>query len=170
MTSRVHSGTCPAMRARLTVMGLSLLLAGAATVFAAGGVPAPDVPDPLATARGHVAAKQWGDAVTELRRVEDESSADWNNLMGYVMRKQTPPDLAASERYYAAALRIDPNHRGTLEYSGELFLMKGDLPKAEERLATLEKVCPRSCAEARTLKRAIDRYKAAGNRYVAGAY
>ena len=168
LTSAARFGTCEPMPVvRLLIVAL---LASVVTVFAAGGVPAPDAPDPLATARGHIAAKRWSVAIEELHRVEDEGSADWNNLMGYAMRKQAPPHLEASERYYAAALRIDPNHRATLEYSGELFLMKGDLPKAEQRLATLEKLCPRSCAESRDLKRAIDRYKAAGNRWVAGGY
>ena len=61
----------------------------------------------------------------------------------------------AAERYYNEALRIDPKHRGALEYSGELYLMMGDLPKAEERLTRLDKVCVLSCAEYRDLKKAI---------------
>jgi tetratricopeptide (TPR) repeat protein len=82
------------------------------------------------------------------------------------MRKQTPPDLDASERYYNEALRIDPRHRGTLEYSGELYLMKGDLAKAEQRLATLDKLCTLSCEEYTDLKKAIAAYKANGNKAV----
>ena len=121
----------------------------------------------LASARSQIAAKNWPAAIAELERVKDTRSADWNNLMGYSVRKGPTPDYAAAGRYYDAALRIDPTHRGALEYSGELFLILGDLPRAEERLATLDKVCTFSCEEYRDLKRSVERYKAAGNKYVA---
>ena len=103
----------------------------------------------------------------ELRRVNDPASADWNNLMGYSIRRGSSPDLDASERYYNEALRINPNHRGALEYSGQLYLMKGDLTSAEKRLAVLDKACTFGCDEYTDLKKAIERYKAAGNKYVA---
>ncbi len=45
--------------------------------------------------------------------------------------------------------------------------MTGNLPKAEERLAALDRACTFSCEEYRDLKRAVERYKAAGNKYVA---
>jgi hypothetical protein len=150
---------------RILHLFAAVVLACATSGFAADGGAIPVEQDPLKTARDHIGARRWSAAIEELRRVDDETSADWNNLMGYAMRKQKTPDLAASEKYYDAALRIDPHHRGTLEYSGELYLMKGDLPAAEGRLTTLETLCPRSCPEARDLKKAIDRYKAAGNRY-----
>ena len=86
---------------------------------------------------------------------------------GLFAAQDADPDLAEAERYYDEALRIDPQHRGALEYSGELYLMTGNLPKAEERLATLDKACTFSCEEYRDLKRAVERYKAAGNKYVA---
>jgi len=120
----------------------------------------------LAAARSQIAAKNWPAAIKELQRVKDTGSADWNNLMGYSVRKGPTPDYAAAERYYDAALRIDPNHRGALEYSGELYLMLGDLPKAEERQARLLPLCVVPCEELDDLSAAIERYKAAGNRYV----
>ena len=81
-------------------------------------------------------------------------------------RKGKTPDLAASEKYYDEALRIDPHHRNTLEYSGELYLMKGELDKAQGRLASLSTECSASCEQYADLKSAIERYKAAGNKYV----
>jgi len=128
---------------------------------------APVAANPNAAARALIEARQWAAALTELRRVDDTSNADWNNLMGYTLRKQATPDLAAAEQYYNAALRIQPQHRGALEYSGELYLMKGDLPTAEQRLAALDKACTFSCSEYRDLKASIARYKANGNKYVA---
>ena len=124
-------------------------------------------PDKLAEARTLIKAKKWSEAVAELQRVNDPTSADWNNLMGFSIRRGSSPDLDASERYYNEALRINPNHRGALEYSGQLYLMKGDLASAEKRLAVLDKACTFGCEEYTDLKKAIERFKAAGNKYVA---
>ena len=129
-------------------------------------LPAPAA-NRLATARQLIEARQWEAARDELKRVDDRRSADWNNLMGYVSRKAGNPDLAASERYYDEALRIDPHHRNALEYSGELSLMKGDLPKAQARLASLAAECKSSCEQHTELKDAIARFQANGNKYVA---
>jgi hypothetical protein len=123
-------------------------------------------PDPLKPAREQIAGRQWAAAITELQRVNAPQDADWQNLMGYAHRKLSPPDLAAAERHYGEALRIQPRHRGALEYSGELALMKGDLATAEARLAALDQACTFSCEEYRDLKMAVERYKAQG-RYVA---
>ena len=129
--------------------------------------PAATAPDKLAEARTLIKAKKWSEAMAELQRINDPASADWNNLMGYSIRRGSTPDLDASERYYNAALRINPNHRGALEYSGQLYLMKGDLGSAEKRLAVLDKACTFGCDEYTDLKKAIERFKAAGNKYVA---
>jgi Flp pilus assembly protein TadD len=152
-------------RSTLRVLTAALLVAVAGTALAVDSGPAGN--DQLTTARARIKEKNWPAAIEELQRVNDSGSADWNNLMGYAMRKQATPDYAAAERYYNEALRIDPRHKGALEYSGELSLINGDLPKAEERLATLDKVCRFSCEEYRDLKHAVDRYKANGNKYVA---
>ena len=126
--------------------------------------------DKLAAARKLIDARQWDAAIVELKRVDDRSSADWNNLVGYTLRKGATPDLAASEKYYDAALRIDPHHRNTLEYSGELYLMKGDLVKAQSRLASLQAECGTSCSQYGDLRKAIDHYVANGNKYVSNGW
>jgi Flp pilus assembly protein TadD len=143
----------------------ALLLQGLA--LAADTTPAEPANDTLAPARAQIAAKNWTGAIDELKRSNATTSADWNNLMGYALRKARAPDLAAAEKFYDEALRIDPKHRGALEYSGELYLMKGDLTKAEQRLAALSKVCFLPCEEFTDLKKAIAGFKAAGNKYVA---
>ncbi len=143
----------------------ALALAGL-SAQAADDAPAPSPRgDKLAAARALIADNKWMPAIEELKKVNDTRSADWNNLMGYSHRKAKTPDLAAAERYYTEALRIDAKHKGALEYSGELYLMKGDLAKAEERLAALNKVCGTACEEYKDLKGEIDRFKAAGNKY-----
>jgi tetratricopeptide (TPR) repeat protein len=151
---------------RTLAAALALATAGS---FAADTEPAPR--DKLASARKLIADKKWAAAIDELKRINDSGSADWNNLMGYSHRKaglgNGTPDYPAAERYYNEALRIEPRHRGALEYSGELYLMTGDLAKAEARLAALDKACTLPCEEYRDLKGAVERYKANGNRYVA---
>ena len=90
---------------------------------------------------------------------EQQQSADWNNLMGYSLRKKNPPSLTESEKYYQTALQIDPKHRGALEYYGELLLLKNDLPGAESLLKRLDKVCSFGCEEYRDLKKSIQIFK-----------
>jgi Flp pilus assembly protein TadD len=158
-----------------TALKHTLVATALALIGVAGGpARAADLPqsppaatDPLASARARIAEKKWAAAIDELKRINAGSNADWNNLMGYSLRKGPAPDLAGAEKYYEAALRIDPKHRGALEYSGELYLMTGDLPKAEARLTTLGAACALKCEEYDDLKQAVARFKAAGNRYVA---
>jgi len=137
-----------------TAMAMVVPLAGAADM-----TPSTPAANTLTTARALIADKKWPEAIAELKRVNETRSADWNNLMGYSLRKSATPDLDAAERYYLEALRIDPRHRGALEYSGELYLMKGDLPKAEKQLAALDKLCFLPCEEYTDLKKAIQAFK-----------
>jgi len=101
----------------LRLVVASLLLA-AGTSFAAD--LSPKAPDKLTPARTLIEQKKWAAAVDELKKINDPSSADWNNLMGYSLRKADAANAAEAEKYYNDALRIDPKHRGALEYSGEL--------------------------------------------------
>ena len=148
------------------------LLAATALAFAIAPAIAVDTSysagpaDNLTPVRAQIAAGQWAVAIDELKKLNDTGSADWNNLMGYSHRKAKTPDFAAAERFYNEALRIEPKHRGALEYSGELYLMTGDLAKAEQRLAALDKACFLPCEEYTLLKNAVTRYKTNGNKYV----
>jgi len=152
----------------VVIAAAALLAAAAQVAFAAdSATPAVPVPyDPLASARALIAENKWVAAIKELERVNMPRSADWNNLMGYSYRKARTPDLAAAERHYDAALKIDPRHRGALEYSGELFLQLGDLARAEQRLATLAQACGQ-CDEKKELESAIAAFKANGNKLAA---
>jgi tetratricopeptide (TPR) repeat protein len=145
-----------------------LLCAAALTTVAARGFAYDPLPgeanDRFSQVRSLIGEKKWAAAIDELKALNDTGNADWNNLMGYTLRKAAPPDYAAAEKYYNEALRINPRHRGALEYSGELYLMLGNLPKAEQRLATLDKVCWLPCAEYSALKNAVQHFKANGNK------
>jgi len=148
---------------RTLITGALLLAMGNA--FADGGSSEPPrAPDKLDGVRAQIAAKNWSGAIDELKRLNDSGNADWNNLMGYSLRKGPTPDFAGAEKFYNEALRIDPKHRGALEYSGELYLQIGDLARAEQRLAALDKACFLPCAEYSDLKKAIAQYKANGGK------
>ena len=148
-------------RCMLTLMALTL---ASSQCFAADSGPGTPATDHLAAARARVADRNWPAAIEELKRVNDAGSADWNNLMAYSLRKSGATGYATAEKFYDEALRIDPKHRGALEYSGELYLAMGNLPKAEQRLATLDKACLLPCAEYTDLKKAVATYKTEGRK------
>lgn len=126
---------------------------------AADSTPAKSDPVWLSDARTSIKSNNYEQALKQLQSANEVNSADWNNLMGYSLRKKQPPDLVSSEKYYQAALKIDPSHRAALEYYGELLLMKKDLPGAEAMLVRLDKVCLFGCEEYSDLKASIARYQ-----------
>ncbi|MEZ5777495.1 MAG: tetratricopeptide repeat protein [Paracoccaceae bacterium] len=79
-------------------------------------------------------------------------NADAWNLMGYSSRKLKQYDNAA--RYYDAALKVDPQHLGALEYQGELFVQIGAFDKARANLDRLRSLCG-TCEEATDLQTAL---------------
>lgn len=137
-----------------------LLSACISLAYAADTTPSSSDPAWQTEAQKEIKEKNYDGAIKTLLAANEPKSADWNNLLGYAQRKKSPPDLNAAERYYQASLKIDPKHKGALEYYGELFLMKNDLPGAEQMLARLNKVCFFSCEEYRDLKEEIAKYKA----------
>jgi Flp pilus assembly protein TadD len=127
--------------------------------YAADSSPSTSAPSWLAQAKQEIKSAKYEQAIQILQSANQIDSADWNNLIGYSFRLKNPPDLVASETYYLAALKIDPTHRGALEYYGELLLMKNDLEGAEKILTRLDKACFFSCEELRDLKKSIADYK-----------
>jgi len=136
-----------------------LLLSLMGTSWAADTVPIKSDPVWLTEARSSIKAEKYNQAIQQLQAANEKNSADWNNLLAYSLRKKQSPDLTGAEKYYQAALKIDPEHRGALEYYGELKLMNNDLPGAEALLAKLNKVCTFGCEEYSDLKGAIQKYK-----------
>jgi Flp pilus assembly protein TadD len=136
-----------------------LLLSLMGTSWAADTAPIKSDPVWLTEARSSIKAEKYNQAIQQLQAANEKNSADWNNLLAYSLRKKQSPDLTGAEKYYQAALKIDPEHRSALEYYGELKLMNNDLPGAEALLARLNKVCTFGCEEYSDLKGAIQKYK-----------
>ena len=138
---------------------LLLLLSIFGSSYAADTAPAKEDPVWLTQARASIKAEKYDQAIKQLQSANETSSADWNNLLGYSLRKKQPPDLVGAEKYYQAALKIDPSHRGALEYYGKLKLINNDLPGAEALLARLDKICTFGCEEYSDLKESVQKYK-----------
>jgi len=119
--------------------------------------------DPVVVAaRAAIAKDDWLGAQAVLKKALDDKpdNADFHNLYAYSVRKGTNPDMDLVFKHYQEALRIDPKHRGAHEYIGEAYLQVGDLPKAKEHLAALNKICFFGCEEYTDLKKDIAEYEA----------
>ena len=112
---------------------------------------------PLDQARAAIAQQDWTRAQGVLREAvaRNPQVADYHNLYAYSMRKGPNPSMDLVFRHYNEALRIDPKHRAAHEYLGEAYLMTGNLPKAKEHLAVLDKLCTLPCVEYTTLKKEV---------------
>ena len=102
--------------------------------------------------------KEYSRAYLELASLplKNKDEADRQNLLGFTARKDGKLETASV--HYKNALNIDPNHRGALEYQGELFLMLGQMDNARKNLELLKKQCWIGCLEATKLEAAIANY------------
>jgi tetratricopeptide (TPR) repeat protein len=150
---------------------VAVVIVTAAAVFAADP-PSPSSPSngwsqsgdrDLADARARIDAKDWAGAAGVMQKAvaRDPANADYHNLLAYSIRKGANPDMNLVFKHYTEALRINPKHRGAHEYIGEAYLLVGNLPKAKEHLAALDKLCFLPCEEFTDLKRAIQKYESA---------
>jgi len=116
----------------------------------------------LASAHAALAREDWAGAQADLLKAlaVTPQNADHHNLYAYAIRKGQNPNMALVFKHYGEALRINPKHRGAHEYVGEAYLMVGDLPKAKQHLAALDKLCFMPCVEHTDLKKAIVAYEA----------
>ncbi len=153
------------MKTLIRSLMLSLILApGAAFAADTGGSPAVTQPkDPVLEQYAAAKSRQdWVKAAEVLKAgvAKDPGNAEYHNLYAYSLRKGPKPDMDLVFKHYNEALRLDPGHRGANEYIGEAFLMVGNLGKAKEHLAELDRLCFFGCEEYSDLKKAIAEYEA----------
>lgn len=105
-------------------------------------------------------AEQYADALSLLTGLSEEQPgfADIWSLLGFAYRKIG--ELEESSKAYRRALGLDPYHLGALEYQGELFLMLGDVERAEANLRRLEMLCGSGCEELDELTDQISLWRA----------
>ena len=139
------------------------LLASAHASFAADSPSTPTRPDPVMD-NYHAAAQQndWKGAASVMQAAlsSNPNNADYHSLYAYSLRKGGTPDMDQVFKHYNEALRLDPKHRGAHEYLGEAYLQVGNVAKAKEHLAQLDKLCFFGCSEFNELKRAISEHEA----------
>jgi len=142
------------------IAGLALclgLVAGAGPAAAAGGGGGSSTPRiaELTQAQAAIDKKDFNAALPLLQAAVTKApdSADAWNLLGYAHRKLGMKDKALA--YYQKALGIDKDHRGALEYLGELYLETGQPEQAKAMLKRLDDVCFFGCPEYDDLKKAL---------------
>jgi tetratricopeptide (TPR) repeat protein len=157
------------MRSIGALLLLSGVLIGVAPHAVADGSgkeePAAVREDPM-YAEGVKAVKR-GDYAAAIRLFEalvarDDRNANAYNWLAYSTRQAG--DAQRAVPIYQKALAIDPKHRGAHEYIGEAYLVLGDLPKAKEHLAVLDKLCFLPCSEYSDLKKAVQAFETSGGR------
>src|SRR3984893_8413088 len=140
---------------RMAALWLAVLLvAGSATgTVAVDVVSSRDAPD-LASVRAKIKAKDYKAALAELTpMLATHQHADVYNLMGFSLRKTG--DYKQAYTFYRKALDFDPEHKGALEYLGELYVETGEIEKARQNVALLKQLCPSGCEELSDLEQAL---------------
>ncbi|MDJ1159366.1 tetratricopeptide repeat protein [Chelatococcus sp. SYSU_G07232] len=96
---------------------------------------------------------RYEDGLRALAALDRDNSPDVQNYLGYANRKLGRMEEA--RRHYEAALAIDPDHRGALEYYGEWHVDMNRLDEARGYLRRLATVCGTTCQEYEDLAEAI---------------
>ena len=150
-----------ARRLALGALVLMLLIAPAMAVMSGDGTAPPPPADAGAYEQGLAAfAREDWDAVIDhmTRAIEERPWHDEaHNLLGFAYRQLGDYDRAL--RAYDHALILNPHHRGALEYLGEAYLQMDDLPRAEQELKVLDKLCFFPCEEYTELKAKVNDYR-----------
>jgi hypothetical protein len=150
------------MKTRFRPFILAVLLSPGASFAAADTDTSGNAVDPVLERAAEASErKDWAAAQSILKAglARDPGNAEYHNLYAYNLRKGSNPDMSLVFKHYNEALRIEPKHRGANEYLGEAYLMVGNLPKAKEQLAALDRICLLSCKEYSELKKSIADYE-----------
>ena len=103
---------------------------------------------------------EYSKALVDFEKIvrDEPRNADAHNYIGFCYRKSG--QLKDAQAAYNRVFAINPEHRGALEYQGELFLKLGDLQSAKRNLEKLIKICGKECKESSELQRAISGFMA----------
>src|SRR5262245_4604787 len=144
----------------------ALMIAALSAPAFAMDTPKPDPKEPekkneLDAGRAAIAREDWAGARALLREAvaRNPRSADAHNLYAYSMRRGPDPEMDLVFRHYNEALRLNPQHLAAREYLGEAYLMSGNVAKAKDLLAELDRLCKASCVEQAELKRSISTFE-----------
>jgi tetratricopeptide (TPR) repeat protein len=167
-------GTMIARRLALGALLLALATApaGAVTMGGESAGPAASEGDDYAEGAAAFEREDWPAVIEHMTRAVEQRPwhDDAYNLMGFAYRKLGDYDKALQS--YDWALKLNPHHRGALEYLGEAYLELDQPEAAKGMLERLEVECRRvvpagtdgrwqaDCEEWRELSDAYDAYVA----------
>jgi tetratricopeptide (TPR) repeat protein len=126
---------------------LSLLLISTSIGLSAGSDSSDEVAKPSSYSKilKLIKKEQFGEAIKILENILSKSKyqKDPDILNHYAFSLRKTKQLEKAEEYYKKALAIDPEHRGALEYIGELYVDTNRIDLAKKVLQKLEKCrCP----------------------------
>ncbi len=147
---------------RLLPIAASLAIAAATMASAGQGQRPDDQIDPRSTtmveqARTQSAAGRHNEAIDLLETalaVDPRNRAAYIAL-GRVAQAQRLPGKAV--RYYADALRLEPNDVNALAGQGEAFVQRGAVERARRNLERVQSLCAAPCPQAQQLAAVIQR-------------
>ena len=111
-----------------------------------------------AEAKTLVKSKKFDKAAVMLEELlkDSKNASNPDILNDYAYSLRNLKQFEKAEKFYLAALKIDPKHLGANEYLGELYLLTKRPEEAKKRLEVL-KTC--NCEEYKELKEKIEKYK-----------
>jgi Tfp pilus assembly protein PilF len=147
---------------RLTPIVLTLAVA-AATMASAGQSQRPDDQiDPRSStlvqqAQAQSAAGRYEEAndLLETALAVDPRNRGAYIALGHVAQAQRLPGKAV--RYYADALRMEPNDVNALAGQGEAYVQRGAVERARRNLERVQTLCHQPCPQAQQLSAVIQR-------------
>lgn len=149
---------------KIFIILFNLLLIISCKSFAAGGDSSDSnssdgyVPKPWGYSKAlkFIKNEQYQEAIQKLEKFLEKSkySRDPDILNHYAFALRKTKNLLKAEEYYKKALAIEPDHRGALEYIGELYVDTNRLELAKSTLQKLEKC---RCEEFAELKDYINK-------------
>ncbi len=84
-------------------------------------------------------AGRYTEALAVLDMMKDPNTAVALNYRGYATRRMGQVDEGIS--YYLKSVALDPNYTQVREYLGEAYVIKRDIPRAEQQLHAIKKIC-----------------------------
>lgn len=147
---------------RLTPIVLTLAVA-AATMASAGQSQRPDDQiDPRsaalvqqAQAQGAAGRYEEANDLLETALAVDPRNRGAYIALGHVAQAQRLPGKAV--RYYADALRMEPNDVNALAGQGEAYVQRGAVERARRNLERVQTLCHQPCPQAQQLAAVIQR-------------
>lgn len=99
--------------------------------------------------------EQYSEAITVLEKILNQKiyKKDPDILNEYAFALRQSGNLSKAETFYNQALKIDPEHKGALEYLGELYV---DTNRKNKAVLILKKLKNCKCEEYSELKAYID--------------